>query len=456
MSSKFLISIISLCSTLTSSWAVAHQQVDRIRVGQSEQKKQIVKKVVQRTRCRLESVSQEFNPYGIKDFSRFPGLVINVPTIREDARILIRQYQLEQECRELGIPIPSFPQATFSGKLEDQLDYKNQYSGLKTSNINLSSVELDTYVRSNLWTSGYMSLNYDPSKSTSGSSHIFVDRAFIAIGNLSRFPFYASIGQVDVPFGRYKSAMITSPVTQSLGRTQTRAVTIGYQQTGNSALHAEMFGYQEPKNLFPSQNSRRNQWGADIGYEFNTGGRIGSEIGASLISNLADSQGMQEAVFSSKNKTLHHAVQAVDLYGSLSVDPVIFTAEYVRALKSFDVSDVGFENQGACPTAFHTEVNYVFHMGSRPGSFGFGYGHTTQAAILGLPQDRYSIFCNVGIWKDTNFSLEYRHDVNYPKVVGAAIIVDDCGSKKSIPSSILISGLDKSDNVVTARFDLYF
>ncbi|WP_157843747.1 LbtU family siderophore porin [Candidatus Coxiella mudrowiae] len=465
MSSKFLVSIVSLCvaSALTSSLAATNQQINKridhlqeqINQLRAQQKKSQNKPThthhyqeytCPNGKCVYHTSRLGIGPY-LNTQESFDGseLIINTPTVREDSRILLNQYQLEQECREMGIPTPPLPRVIFSGKLEGQIAYGSTYAGSRTANIKFSGAELDTYIQGNLWVSGYMALDYDPDELVDGS-RVFMNRAFVTIGNLSRFPFYTSIGQVYVAFGRYNSLMISSPVTLGLGRTRARALTVGYQ-TGKNALHAEVYGYQELTNNL-SHSNQNNQWGTDIGYEFNNGGRVSGEVGASLISNLADSQGMQATVFL-HDETLHHTVQAIDFYGSLAIDPVVFIAEYVGALRSFDVADVSFGNQGAArPTAFHAEANYTFHTGSKPSSLGIGYGHTTQALALGLPQNRYSIFYNVSIWRDTNFALEYRHDINYSRNAISTGI-------NPTPSGIA-ADLGKSDNVVTAQFDLYF
>ena len=383
-------------------------------------------------------------------------LIINIPTVREDARILLRQYQLEQECLELGTPIPApppLPKIIFSGKLEGQIaygrSYGSSYAESKVVNINFSAAELDTYVQGNSWVSGYIALDYD-SDELMDRSRVFMNHAFVTIGNLRLFPFYASIGQVYVAFGRYSSLMITAPVTLELGRTRSRALTIGYQQTGKNILYAEVYGYQALTNNL-SHSHQNNQWGANVGYEFNISSHcpVSGELGASFISNLADSKGMQTTVFL-HDKTLHHTIQAIDFYGRLTADSVVFIAEYVGVLRSFNIADVSFANQSACPNAFHTEVSYMFHTGSKSSSIGVGYGHTTQALVLGLPQDRYSVFYGVDIWRDTHFTLEYRHDINYSRNAASTTSVAN-----PIPSDIT-TNVGKSVDIMTAQFNFYF
>ncbi|WP_148115142.1 LbtU family siderophore porin [Coxiella-like endosymbiont of Amblyomma americanum] len=464
MSSRFLILISTIILYIISFFtpllaATKSQVASHFSVQTTQQKKSQRKSCICAFReyaCPNLKIGPIDSYFNVRRTLNDPSeLIVNIPAIREDASILVRQYQLERECQELGISVPSFPQVTFSGKLEGQLVY-GSYSGFKTSNIDFSSVELNTYVRGNPWVSGYMALNYDSNNDSlsNGRSPVFLDRAFIAIGDLNQLPVYISIGQVYIPFGHYSSLMITTPVTLELGRIRSQAITIGYQKTDDNALHAELLVYKGLTNNLLHGN-KRNQWGIDFGYKFSTGSRVNSEIGASLVSNLADSQGMQAAAFSSSllpGKILHHAVQAIDLYGNFTINPMTFTAEYVGALSSFDISDISFKGRGACPSAFHTEANYALRSVDSRSSIGISYDHTAQAMMLGFPQDRYSIFCNIGIWKDTNFALEYRHDTNYSTKITSSV---NGGIKNSIPASIII-GANKNDNVITARFDLYF
>lgn len=482
MLSKLAISAFGLCvfsafgATLANDVSAADQQINKqidclqahineLRAEQRKAARQAQKKTPSKGRsaacCRAEEcpggqwqyhTSLGVGPYLNKD-AAFDGseLIVNVPTVRGDSRLLLQQYQLMQECHELGIPTPDLPEVTLGGKLEGQTAYGSTYQGSRSADVSFSGAELDTYVQGNSWVSGYMALDYDPDERRDGS-RLFMNRAFITIGNLSQFPLYASIGQVYVPFGRYSSLMVTTPVTQALVRTRARTLTLGYQQTGSSALHTEVYAFQGLTNNLPSRSNQSNEWGTDIGYEFNNGGLMSGEVGAGYISNLADSQGMQARVFSN-TENLRHRVPALNVYGTLAINPVVFLAEYAGAVKSFDVNDISFANQGARPTAFHTEASYTFKTGSKPSSIGVGYGHTSQALAVGLPQDRYSVFYNVDIWRDTNLALEYRHDVNYP----ANTIVSTGSSSNPAPSANnVMTDFVKSDNVVTVQFDLFF
>ncbi len=440
MSAKIAVSALAFCAcTILSIPALSHGDKN-----QKPKTKPAATPPVGNHRYNPARVS--IGPYLNQDWL-FDGseLLINTPSIREDVRLLLAQAKLLAEVRALGIPEPPLPRLVFSGKLEGQASFTKTYAGANVNNIDFSGAELDTYVQANDWVSGYMALDYDPSEAMDGS-RVFLNRAFITIGNLSKLPVYTTIGQIYVPFGRYSSAMVTTPSTLGLGRTRVRALVLGYQQTGDNAFHAEAYAYQGLTN--PVNNSNINdQWGSDAGYQFDVG-KVSGEVGASYISNLGDSQGMQASVFST-DQTQHHNVPAFDVYGSLAFKPLVFLAEYVDALKSFQFYDMNFANQGAWPKAFHVEADYTFNTGSKPSSIGVAYDQTSEALAVGLPKNSYSIFYNVNIWSSTNFALEYRHNVNYPPSAATNDPAD--------PTPASITGdLGKTDNIVTASFDLFF
>ena len=458
--SSILVTTTALANTVTANQQIQKcidylqsQINDEIQAKQKkeQEKKEFLCQGYSKKSYKSHSLCLSIEPYLHKK-AAFSGsdLVINIPTLRQDARLLLLQQQLEKECHELGLALPKIPRLIFGGKLEGQTSYSSTYTGLRNLNINFSSADFNIYIQANPLISGYMTIDYDPDELRDGS-RVFMNRAFIMIGDLSRSSFYASIGQLYVPFGRYSSMMVTTPVTQSLGRTRARAITVGYQQTGNNAFHSEFYVYQGLTNNF-SRGNHNSEFGTDTGYEFINGDRkIGGEIGTSFISNLADSHGIQATAFLN-HETLRHRVPALGIYGSLTIKPVLFTIEYISAIKSFDINDVRFSEQGAHLTAFHAEANCTFKTGSVLGSIGVGYGHTKQALVVGLPQDRCSVFYNVSIWKDTNFAFEYRHDVNYTHNAITTSTTNQTLVKK------LVADFGKSDtnNVVTAQFDLYF
>lgn len=373
-------------------------------------------------------------------------LVINIPSVRESARLLLRQVRVDNQCVKLGIPLPKYPRLVFSGNLAGQYVSAETYQGSSVNNINFSGAELDTYVQVSPWISGYMALDYDSNELRNGS-RVFLNRAFITVGDLNRAPVYGVVGQIYVPFGRFSSAFITAPTTLALGRTRARAIMLGLQQTGDNAGYGEVYGFQGLTEQINTNNTT-DEWGADVGYTFKLTHLVSGYIGVSYMSNLADSQGAQSTVFLT-NESLDHRVPAGDIYGSFAVQPFVVIAEYVTAFSQFHTNDAPFANHGAKPHTYHIELDLTFNTLSKPSSIGVGYDRSQEALAFGLPKERIAAVYNINIWKDTNLALEYRHDNNYPSFDATTT-----GNKPT--SSAVVADLGRSDNVFTFEFDLYF
>ena len=162
-----------------------------------------------------------------------------------------------------------------------------------------------------------------------------------------------------------------------------------------------------------------------MGYIFNDGDNSG-EIGASFISSIEDAGGMQFTGstpgttfggFSSVtngNEAVRN-VPAVGVHGSVSIDRFNFTAEWVGTTEPFRTQDLSFNGRGARPQAAQLEAGMTFKTFNKPASMALGYQWSKDTLALNLPEQRIAGVYNISIWKDTVESLEYRHDINFPK-----------------------------------------
>jgi len=99
---------------------------------------------------------------------------------------------------------------TFSGALEVATGRARDFSGKSQSTIQLTTVDLEFDIQVNEWSSGFLAVAYD-----SGTNVIFptttgfqtsvdrinLDRAFVTIGDPQRFPPFAKLGRMVLPFG---------------------------------------------------------------------------------------------------------------------------------------------------------------------------------------------------------------------------------------------------------------
>jgi len=393
------------------------------------------------------------------------NLIINTPSINEDAILLTLRKNIHQKLKAMGRHHQEgHAHLLLSGTVEGQVLYKERGVGKQSSDVDLSNAELDAYVLGpSSWTSALLALAHDNDiGSNSGSyrnnsrtvnSRVYVNKAFIVIGNFSKSPFYGSVGQMYVPFGTYNTMMVSNPLTQSLARTKDRALLVGMQQQSPNALYGSVYIFKGDSSASPS--SRINNGGINVGYRF-AEAKWSGDMGVGVLGNIADSVGMQHTgnrplfdgfggVDGTGNENIVHRVPAADIRGLINFNHINLLAEYIQATKEFSTADLMQNSHGAMPAALDAEAIYTFVAYDRPSSVGVGYGRTKDALPLGLPAQRYSCVLNTSFWKDTFQSIELRHDINYGATNTSS------GSGVAGPA-----GLGSSDNVITAQFDIYF
>jgi len=407
------------------------------------------------------------------------NLLINSPSVNQDVALLKLRKNINERLAALGLkPSDEHAHLLLSGTVEGQVIYRNvgdsyRSSGKNSSDIDLTNVGIDAYILGpSTWTSGLISLSYDNNigaqtgslsiNSRSQNSRVFVNKAFIVIGDFSRSPFYGTLGQMYVPFGTYSTSLVSSPLTKLLFRTQERALLLGFQQQCKNGFHGSLFAFKG--DSYANTTNQINNGGINLGYFFDLGFFSG-RFGGSYMGNVADSQGMQNngngaiyvppltpifggfgGVAGTGSEKLVHRVPGYNVRGVFSLGKSVdLLAEYIATTTQFSPADMTFKSHGAKLQALNAEAAYTFQGISKPTSVTLGYGMSKEALAVGLPAQRWSAVLNTSIWRNTLQSLEFRHDINY------AASAKSSGSM--IPAA-MVSG--KSDNMVTAQFDIYF
>ncbi|OGT47859.1 MAG: hypothetical protein A3E83_03310 [Gammaproteobacteria bacterium RIFCSPHIGHO2_12_FULL_41_20] len=392
------------------------------------------------------------------------NLVINNPSINQDVVLLKLRSDINKELAARGtVDVEGrHSHLLLSGVIEGAAYYADNGGGAaNTSDINVTNVSLDGFLLGPTeWTSAYFELSYKDNVDTaltnyrSANSEVFINKAFIMLGNFDKSPIYSTIGQLYVPFGTYSSQMISSPFTKILARTKARTVVLGYSPMLANTFYASTYIFRGDSHA--SSVSRINNGGVNIGYKFDQGLVVGN-VGAGVIGNLADSAGMQytnnQPLFNGfggpspyGSEQLVHNVPAYNIRGLFSIGGhVDLLAEYVGASTRFNPNDMTFSGHGARPWAINTEAAYSFPLFNRPSSVGINYGQSGDALALGLPEKRLGAVFNTSWWRNTLQSLEFRHDIGY------AASATSSGSNVTGPS-----GTGVADNVVTAQLDYYF
>lgn len=398
------------------------------------------------------------SPYvGVRSLYDGSDLIVNIPTYNQDLQLLVQQQKLHQEFKKHGLKVPATALIELSGKIEGQVIGARNTNETRSTDVDLSGTELDVTGHFTPWLTGFIALSYDNNApnaaSVAGStvtrtdnSRIYLNKAWMTIGNLDRSPFYLTIGQ-RYHFGQYSSFMVSSPLTQLLTRIKARSLLLGYQHPGQSGIYSTVYTFKGDSNV---GNSNINQLGATLGYQFANNG-FSADFGVDVVNNIADAQGMQNTGYnnigfgsSAAFEKLVHRVPGAAIHGKFSVGQFAMTAEYTGATRRFDASNLSFNRLGAKPQAFNVEGAYMFKIMNKPANIALGYAQTKDALALNLPQRRFIAAFNTSIWKDTIASLEFKRDKTYS--------VDDVASLQTFP---LVSTGGFS-NTVTAQFGVYF
>ncbi|KPJ67282.1 MAG: hypothetical protein AMJ43_05320 [Coxiella sp. DG_40] len=395
------------------------------------------------------------SPYiGVRSAYDASDLITNFPTINEDLILLKQRQQWENYLKSTKQTIPTRPLIELSGFVEGQVLAGNKdYGDATTSDIDLSAAELDVLGEISSWATAYMTIDYDnsPFIPRYANSNVYLNRAFLTVGNLDKFPIYGTLGQIYIPFGAYNNYMITDPITKVMARTRQRAIVLGFSK---SEAYASIYAFKG--DSYSDSEKAINNGGINFGYKSKFQKTTTLDFGAGYINNIADSQGMQQTGakngfkgFSQQKKYEHlqHLVPAVDLHANLGHGPYNLAVEYIAALRKFSTCDLTFNNKGTQVSALDVQGNYSFHVINKPATLSAGYQQSWKALALNLPEHTIVASAGISLFRDTIEKIEYRHDINYKSSDNAS------GSSEA---AYYPQNAHRARNVVIGQVDFYF
>lgn len=374
----------------------------------------------------IDTVTQFFgtmvgsSPYpGVRSTYGGTELMVQLSQINQDLSLLIGHDKAEKYMKEHHFEVKA-PHIFLSGKVEGTGFIANDAGGHPRSDIGLTGAELDILAAYKALT-GFMVIEFQsfPSpviNNRIANSNLFLDVAFLTIGDLNEFPMYLTIGQTFVPFGQYNSYnAFNDPLTKILFRTLAEDATIGFY---NEHAMAQFFFYRGDSHADSGNNI--NNFGANVGVHFDIA-KAQNFLQCSFVRNVADSLGMQLAFGNSRNtNTLAHVVPGINVNGTTQIgDHLFFVYEYNTAIRRFSRTDMAFSSDGgntfvgARPQAFDVEASYQFKIGERPSGLSVGYSRSYQALGFNLPKWRLVTSWTTYIFKGTLLSFEYMHNKLY-------------------------------------------
>jgi len=453
-------------SNLEEKIAHLQKEVDAIEAKQGHPQTRATVQKNKVTPAELSTLGHMVNSGVTVSTTPFLGLrngnvLYNIPAMNEDLRILRQRGRLEAKLNALGSSLSKRALIGISGALEGQFIEQNNWRSKWTGSTDLSTAEIDVGVMAGSWINGFFSITYNSASTDTGSrvpnNQLYLQRGFLTIGNLAKSPVYFSIGQMYVPFGRYASAMITTPLTQSMGRISARAAVLGY---ASGPWFAQLYGYNSPSQM--SGSFPTDEGGINLGGDLKMVGGSSLNFGVGAVTNIADSQGSLDNGNPTGFRGFDHAgstfvlrrnVPGFNAHASYSIGSWNIIAEYLTALRSYNSMDMyyGSAPNGAQPAALHTELDYNTHFFGKPATAAITYGQTWQAVAMNLPRRSIAVVYDVQVWRRAAIGLEVRHDIIY-KAGTAGGGATSTGVRNSV-SPACEGG---SRDIITARFGVYF
>jgi len=255
-------------------------------------------------------------------------------------------------------------------------------------------------------------LYQDPTYQNAETS-VDLDAATLTIGNTEEFPLYFSAGAMYVPFGALLThfpddPLIDLPLTLSLGEIREKAALLGVEYEGFS-----LSGYVFNGDM--DETGEKNQietYGFDANYAFNDEKGFEILIGASYLSNIADSNGLTDSLGNLGIATIKDYVGGFDGYLHVGYAGCFFDAEYMTATDEFDPAElttVAAGTQGAQPAVWNFELGYNLDWGKNL-EIALKYAGSDESDQLGFPEQRYGIALNQEIFEGVIGSLGYLYD----------------------------------------------
>jgi len=256
---------------------------------------------------------------------------------------------------------------TFSGAIEAEYgsqthNVKDPATGRSTSSrdedITLSTVELHADAHVNKYTKGHVVFLYEEDED---EDRLRLDEGTIRFGGVEEtHNFYFQAGKYYPHFGELNSWFISDPLTLEVFEIQESAAEVGYDGEWYSAGVGAFHGDVQKKG---DDESRIKGFFADanIHNPEDTLGGLSLLAGASYLSNVADTDTLQDEV-----DQIRDYVGGVALYLVTEYNKFSFGAEYITAMDDFHAGEMGYALDRNGNTAETKPVAWNVELAYRP------------------------------------------------------------------------------------------
>jgi len=313
-----------------------------------------------------------------------------------------RILRLEKESEQHPLLGTWAEKITLSGLIEVEGSYEDvDYDDPGTpdedsSDITLATVELGIDADITKHVGGYVLFLWED-----GDSSVNLDEGFIILDGEDVVPLYMNIGQLYVPFGYFESHFISDPLTLEIGETREGAVKAGYT---NEWIEASVSVFNGDVEEAGDDDSHIDDFVASINITPNISEDLSLSFGASYISNIADSDGLEGET----SGTIEEDVAGMGAFASIAYKERFFLIlEYVSAIDNFNAGDLSFDNgRDLEPETWNIEFAFLpfedLELAVR-------YEGGNDLGDDYLPDTRYGGVVSYSLFEATTLAAEYLH-----------------------------------------------
>lgn len=262
-------------------------------------------------------------------------------------------------------------------------------SGDGDSDIVVATVELGLAAQINERASAEIVLLYEEDDAPVG-----VDSAIINVEMSDRVSVVA--GQSFIPFGRFESNMVSDPLTLEIAETSASLMQLDYTVDALGLSFYAFNGAQAGDEI--------DNYGINVAL---AGERFAVALG--YLANIGDTDTIAA-------DTIDSAVPGMSIGARYNVGGFTLLAEHIAAVSEFKSTDgnsdltTGYNfNAGDKPSSTIFELAYT--IGET--TIAIGTQRTTEAAVLGLPEQRTVVAISTAWMENTSVAMEYASDEPY-------------------------------------------
>ena len=286
-------------------------------------------------------------------------------------------------------------EATFGEDVNEDED-----DTVDNSDITLATVEIGFDAQINERVSASVLLLHEEDDTS-----LELDEGVITVSLNEDGSFYFAGGQMYVPFGNFETHMVSDPLTLELGETRQSVLQLGFENNGFSG---SVYVYNGDVVEASAEDDTVESFGVNIGYAAEMD-NFSFDIGASYISNIADSGGFMDRDDDGEADAVDSFVSGMSVYAIVNSGAITGIFEYVAA-DEFDAAELAWDDDGASPSAANFEVGYAIDDAS---TVALGYQMTDEAADMGLVEDAVLVSYSREIYDATTLSFEYKQGDYY-------------------------------------------